>query len=113
MFNMGIKQQKKKIYVKGDMICRLRFLYYAFCTKQSPIFIKTSNHNLSYIIFHPNFHSLMKNREVKWVLPRVEIEVNTHCWDLLTPPNRINDLHLILEMASILIELYRFVYDVY
>lgn len=45
----------------------LCFLY----QKKSPIFIKT--------IFHPNFHSLMKNREVKWALPLVEIEVNTHC----------------------------------
>ncbi len=94
------------------MQIKIFILCFLYQTK-SNIYKNIKSYNLSYIIFHPNFHSLMKNREVKWVLPRVEIEVNTHCWDLLTPPNRINDLHLILEMASILIELYRFVYDVY
>ncbi len=71
--------------IKTFILC---FLY-----QKSPTLIKT--------IILTLFHS-----EVKWVLPLVEIEVNTYYWALLTSPNRIHDLHLILEMASLLIELY-------
>lgn len=60
------------------MQIKIFILCFLYQTK-SNIYKNIKSYNLSYIIFHPNFHSLMKNREVKWVLPRVEIEVNTHC----------------------------------